>query len=145
MVTFAENVDNIASYIVIFLIELFAAYILWFILKKIIKTTKLYRIAIICLVISLGVGYVASYRMVGYDVTMDYLTRMNDQRIEETGRSITLQEENEHKEILSQTKEFRTYLRNESTKISLYPFILVIFIMLLSARRAVKKLPQKDL
>ncbi len=129
-----------ATYIAIFTFELFAAYVLWFILKKIAKTTKFYRIAVICLIVSLVVGYVASYRYVGYNVTMDYLTRINNQRIEETGQSITLQEEKEYKAILFQDKEYQTLLRNSSIPLSLYPFLLVIVIMLFSARRAINNL-----
>ena len=132
-----------ATYIAIFLFELLAAYILWFVLKKVLKTTKFYRISIIVLIVSLVVGYVASYRYVGYGVTMDYLTTINDQRIEETGRGITLQEENELKEELFQNKEYRKLLINSSIKLSLFPFILVVFIMLDSARRAKKNLSPK--
>ncbi len=141
MVTFAENIDNIANYIVIFLFELFAAYILWFILKKIIKTTKLYRIAIICLIVSAVIGYVASHNIVGYSVTMDYLTIINDQRIEETGRGITLQEENEYKEVLFHNKDFQKLLTTSSIKLSLPPFILVILFMLNSVKKKLKTLP----
>lgn len=130
-----------ATYIVIFLFELLAAYILWFVLKKVLKTTKLYRLAIICLIVSLVVGYAASYRIVGYQVTMDYLTTINDQRIEETGRGITLEEENELKEELFQNKEYRELVTNSSIKLSLFPFILVVFIMLFSARRSIRNLP----
>lgn len=130
-----------ATYIVIFLFELLAAYILWFVLKKVLKTTKLYRLAIICLIVSLVVGYAASYRIVGYQVTMDYLTTINDQRIEETGRGITLEEENELKEELFQNKEYRELITKSSIKLSLFPFILVVFIMLFSARRSIRNLP----
>ena len=131
-----------ATYIAIFLFELLAAYILWFVLKKVLKTTKFYRIAIICLIVSLVVGHVASHNIVSYQVTMGYLTTINDQRIEEIGRGITLQEENEYKEELFQSKEFRTLLRNSAIKPSLFPFILVILIILFSARRAIKNLPE---
>ena len=130
-----------ATYIVIFLFELLTAYILWFVLKKVLKTTKLYRLAIICLIVSLVVGYVASYRIVGYQVTMDYLATINNQRIEETGRGITIEEENELKEELFQNKEYRQIVANSSIKLSLFPFILVVFIMLFSARRSIRKLP----
>ncbi len=53
--------------------------------KKVVKSNKFYRIAVICLIVSSVVGYVVSYRIVGYQATMDYLTKINDQRIEETG------------------------------------------------------------
>jgi len=132
------------TYITIFLFELVSAYILWFILKKMVRSTKFYRIAIICLIVSLVVGYVASYRMVGYQVTMDYLTKINDQRIEETGRGITLQEENAYKEELFYNKDFQKLLTTSSIKISLSPFIFVILIMLFSARRAMKNLSPKE-
>jgi hypothetical protein len=82
-----------------------------------------------------------SYRMVGYQVTMDYLTTINDQRIQETGRGITLQEENELKEALFQSKEYQQLLTNSSIKLSLLPFILVVFIMVFFARRSIRHLP----
>ena len=129
-----------ATYIFIFLAELIPACVLWFVLKKALKITKLYRLAVICLIVSLAVGYVASYRMIGYQVTMDYLTTINNQRIEETGRGITLQEENELKEELFQSREFQQLLTKSSIKLSLFPFILVVFIMSFSARRSIQKL-----
>lgn len=128
-----------ATYITIFLFELLAAYILWFVLKKVLKTTKFYRLACICLIVSLVVGYVVSYRIVGYEVTQDYLERINDQRIEETGRGITLQEENELKEELFQSEEYQKDLIDSSIKRPLFPFILVIIIMLFTARRAIER------
>jgi Na+/H+ antiporter NhaB len=133
-----------ATYITVFLSELLVAYILWFVLRKAPKSAKLYRLTIICLVVSLAVGYTASYRMVGYQVTMEYLTAINHQRIEETGRGITLQEENELKEALFQNKEFRKLLATSSIKLSLFPFILVVFIMLFLAGRGTRDLsPEK--
>jgi hypothetical protein len=131
------------TYIAIFLFELLAAYVLWFVLKKALKITKLYRLAIICLIVSLVVGYVASNRIVGYQVTMDYLTTINNQRIEETGRGITLQEENELKEELFQSKEYQQLLTNSSIKLSLFPFMLVVLIMLFFAGRGIKNLSPK--
>ncbi len=92
----------------------------------------------ICLAISLIVGYIASYRIIGYQVTMDYLTRINNQKIETFGKSITLEEENKHKEELFNSKEFKPYLIKNALKISLPPFILVLIIMLFFAKRTNK-------
>ncbi len=131
-----------STYIVVFLFELLTAYILWFALRKIFKTTKLYRIALVCLVASLAVGYTASYRIVEYQVTMDYLTEINNYKIELTGESITLEEENVYKEELFQREDFKNYITSSSIELSLYPFIVVIFIMLFFARRAIKKLEE---
>ncbi len=89
------------------------------------------------------IGYVASHNIVGYQVTMDYLTKINDQRIEETGRGITLQEENEYKEVLFHNKDFQKLLITAPIKISLPPFIFVILIMLFSVNKANNKLPPK--
>lgn len=126
------------TFLAVFLFELLAAYILWFVLKKVFKITKSYRIAIICLVLSLAVGYMASRNIVGYEVTMDYLTEINNQKIELTGESITLKEEEQLKEELVNNEEFQKLLITEPIKLSLYPFIPVIFLMLFSARRAIK-------
>jgi len=130
-----------ATYITVFLFELLAAYILWFVLKKVLKATKFYRIAIICLIVSLMIGYIASYRIIGYQITLDYLTKINNQKIEETGRGITLQEENAYKKELFNSEEFQKLLINSSIKISLIPFILIIFIMIFFVEKAKKNLP----
>ena len=137
------GIQALAQYITIFFFELISAYVLWLIFKKMFRTTKLYRIAMICLVVSLAVGYIASYRMVGYEVTMGYLTEINNQKIELTGKSITPEEENAYKEALFQRKDFKKILITSSIKISLIPFILVVLIMLFSARRSIKNLPPK--
>lgn len=129
-----------ATYIAVFLLELLIACVLWFVLRRVLKTTRLHRLTVICLVVALAGGYTASYRMVGYQVTTEYLTTINDQRIEETGRGITLQEENELKEALFQSKEFRELLATSSIKLSLLPFILVVFIMLFLTERATRGL-----
>ena len=128
-----------ATYIVIFLFELIPAYVLWFVLKKILNTTKFYRIIIICCVISLVSGYIASYRMIGYEVTMDYLTNINEQEINETGHGITLQEENQYKKELFNDDNYQKFLITSSIKLSLTPFILIIFLMLFSAKKAKDK------
>ncbi len=125
-----------ATYIAIFLFELIPAYILWFVLKKILNTTKFYRIAIICCVISLVIGYIASYRMIGYEVTTDYLTNINEQRINETGRGITLQEQNEYKKELFNDDNYQKLLITSSIKLSLPPFILIIFAMWFFVKKA---------
>jgi len=129
-----------ASYITIFLFEIISAYILWFVLKKILRTTKFYRIAAICLAISLVVGYVFSYRMIGYEVATHYLTKVNNEKIELTGEEITLEEENAYKEKFFHGKEFQKILIIPSIKISLIPFILVMLIMLSSVRKTIKNL-----
>ena len=128
-----------ATYIAIFLFELIPAYVLWFVLKKILNTTKFYRIIIICCVISLVSGYIASYRMIGYEVTMDYLTNINEQEINETGHGITLQEENQYKKELFNDDNYQKFLITSSIKLSLTPFILIIFLMLFSAKKAKDK------
>jgi len=128
-----------ATYITIFLFELISAYILWFILKKILNTNKFYRILVVCLVVSLAIGYIASYNYIGYEVTLDYLTKINDQNIKETGQEITLEEENKYKKELFQTEEFRKYLWSNAIELSLIPFIFTIFTMLFIVERTIKK------
>lgn len=137
------GIQALAQYITIFLVEFISAYVLWRIFKKIFKTTNLYGIAMTCLVVSLAVGYIMSYRMVGYEVTMDYLTEFNNQRIEQTGESITLEEENAYKEYLVQRKDIQKILITSSIKISLIPFILVMLIMLFSVSSVKSSSPSK--
>jgi len=123
------------SYITIFLFEIISAFILWFILKKIFKINKIYVILIVCLIASLIIGYVASYRSIGYNITLEYLTEINNQNITEKDQSITLSEENEYKEELFNNKEFRNIVSTSAIKVSLIPFILVIFIMLFFTKK----------
>ncbi|MCG2700536.1 hypothetical protein L6274_05830 [Candidatus Parcubacteria bacterium] len=85
----------------------------------------------ICLTVSLIVGYIAAYRSVGYIVTSNYLTEINNQKIEETGQNITSSERREYAKKLFQNKEFKNILLTSAIKISLTSFILVILIMLL--------------
>lgn len=125
-----------ATHITIFLFEFISAYILWIILKKILKTNKFYIIVIICLAVSLVIGYIASYRIIGYQVTVDYLTKINNQKVETVGKSITLEEENKYKEELFSSKEFKPYLIKNALKISLPSFILVVIIMLFLVKKA---------
>lgn len=127
-----------ATYITIFLFEFISAYIVWIIFRKVFKVTNLCGVVIACFVFSLAIGYIASYRIVGYEVTMGYLTEINNQRIEQTGESITLEEENAYKEELFQRKDFKETLRNSSIKISLIPFILVVFIMLFFVKKTAR-------
>jgi len=134
---------NMATYITIFLVELISAYTLWFVLKRILRTTKFYRIMAICFVTSLVTGYIASYRYIGYEVTLDYLTKINNQKIELSGEGITLEEQNAHKEDLVNRKEFKQYLAKNAFQLSLLPSILVMLIMLLSVRKAINNLPLK--
>jgi hypothetical protein len=118
------------TYLTIFLIEFISAYILWFVLRKIFKINKLYIIIIISLVLSLAIGYKASCNIVEYRAMMYRLTEINDQKIEETGQGITLQEENEYKQEISRTKEFRKLRIDPCIRISLIPFLFTALIML---------------
>jgi len=133
-----------ATYITIFLFEFISAYILWFVLKKIFRITKFYRIVVICLAISLVTGYVVSYRIIGYQVAMDYLTRINNQKIETFGKGITSEEENKYKEELFNSEEFKPYLIKNAFKISLPPFILAAIIILFLVKKEANKMNKKD-
>ena len=128
-----------STYISIFIFELITAYILWFILKNLLYTNKFFRILIVCLITSFVIGFVASYRIIGYEVTIDYLTEINDQNIKKTGQEITLEEESKYKEELFQTKEFKDYLLNNAIKISLIPFIFTVFTMLFIVEKTTKR------
>ncbi len=113
-----------------FLVEIILALILWFVLKKLLRTANSYAILALCLTIALAAGYVVAYRGIGFQITQDYLERTNKQKIDLTGESITLEEENAHKEELFRTEEFKKALLTSSAKTSLYPFVLVLLTML---------------
>jgi len=128
-----------ASYIAVFLLEFTSLILLWFILRKVFKKTRIYKIALICLLISLIVGFVSSYRTTGYNVTMEYLTEINNQTIETTGKSISQEEENAYKEELFQQDEFKTILITNSIKMSLFPFLGVLLFTIFLGNRTRSK------
>lgn len=127
------------TYISIFLFEFISVYILWFIFRKLLKINK-NIIMVLCLTLSLVTGYIAAYRMIGYEVTIDYLTRMNNQNIETSGKSITIEEENKYKEELFGSEEFKPYLIENALKVSLPPFALVLIVVFFSIRKTNKNI-----
>lgn len=126
------------TYLSIFIFEMLVALILWFFLTKIFKN-RFYSIAIIICIISLIVGYISTYRMIGYDVTLNYLTDINRIEISKTGKSITLEEENNYKKNLFSDKKFKNMLFSHSLKAMSIPSILSIIIIFSIAIKSQKK------
>jgi hypothetical protein len=127
-----------ATYLLIFILEMLVAFISWFILRKIFKN-KFYSIAIIICIISLIVGYISTYRMIGYNVTLNYLTDINRIKISETGKGITPEEENNYKKNLFSDEKFKNTLFSHSLKIMSVPSILLIIIIFSIAIKSKKK------
>ena len=127
-----------ATYLSIFIFEMLVALILWFILIKIFKN-KFYSIAIIICIISLTVGYISAYRMIGYSVMQNYLEDINRIKISETGKSITLEEENNYKNNLSSDEKYKNMLFSLSLKVMSVPSILLIIIIFSIAIKSQKK------
>ncbi len=126
------------TYLSIFIFEMLVALILWFFLIKIFKN-KFYSIAIIICIISLIVGYISTYRMIGYNVTLNYLTDINRIKISETGKGITLEEENNYKKNLFSDEKFKNMLFSHSLKVMSVPSILSIIIIFSIAIKSQKK------
>ncbi|GAI74748.1 unnamed protein product [marine sediment metagenome] len=127
-----------ATYLSIFIFEMLASLILWFFLTKIFKN-KFYLIAIIICIISLFVGYISTYRMIGYDVTRNYLTEINRIKISETGKGITLEEEKYYANNLFSDEKFKSMLFSHSLKVMAIPSILLIIIIFSIAIKSQKK------
>lgn len=127
-----------ATYLSIFIFEMLVALILWFFLIKIFKN-KFYSIAIIICIISLIVGYISTYRVIGYNVTLNYLTDINRIKISETGKGITLEEENNYKKNLFSDEKFKNMLFSHSLKVMSVPSILLIIIIFSIAIKSKKK------
>ena len=127
-----------ATYLTIFILEMLVAFILWFILTKIFKN-KFYSIVIIICIISLMVGYISTYRMIGYSVMQNYLEDINRIKISETGKGITLEEENNYKKNLSSDGKFKNMLFSHSLKAMSVPSILLIIIIFSIATKSQKK------
>lgn len=126
--------QDLAEFIVVFLngfIPFLILYLLWFFLKKKINISNFYKTLIVCfsILLSLTLHYKASFNIVGYQIMQHSLEEINNQKIKETGSSITLQEENELKEKLSQNEGFKRILTTSSFKMSLFPSILSISLM----------------
>lgn len=119
----------------IFIPQIILAYLTWFFLRKKFKATNQYYIAIISCIIPMIFGFVMSYRIIGYTVAINYLTQINNEKIETTGYGITLEEENLYKEELKNNKQFMRFLSVLAVKGSSIPSIITINIMLLIARR----------
>ena len=126
------------TYLSIFIFEMLVALILWFFLIKIFKN-KFYSIAIIICIISLIVGYISTYRMIGYNVTLNYLTDINRIKISETSKGITLEEENNYKKNLFSDEKFKNMLFSHSLKVMSVPSILSIIIIFSIAIKSQKK------
>ena len=128
-----------ATYLAIFIFEMLVALILWFILVKIFKN-KFYSVAIIICIILLVVGYIFASRYVGYNITWNYLTEINNTRIQETGEEITSEEENDYKNNLFSDVNFKNMVFLYSLKLMAVPSILSIVIMLSIAIKSQKML-----
>ena len=126
------------TYLSIFILEMLAAFILWFILTKIFKN-KFYLIAIIICIISLIIGYISTYGIIGYNITLNYLTDVNRTKITETGKGITLEEENNYKKILFSDEKYKSMLFLYSLKTMSVPSALLIIIIFSMAIKSQKK------
>ena len=126
------------TYLSIFIFEMLVALILWFFLIKIFKN-KFYSIAIIICIISLIVGYISAYRMIGYNVTLNYLKDINRIKISETGKGITLEEESNYANNLFSDEKFKSMLFSHSLKVMAVPSILLIIIIFSIAIKSQKK------
>lgn len=124
------------NFILLFLIGLIPAIVLWFLFKIFLKNLNTYKGLFFCCILSLIIIYNASFNIVGYNLTMDYLTKLNNQIIQKTGQGITLQEENNYKEYLFQNKEFQTTMLKSSIVMSFFPFIFSVFSILFLFRRS---------
>jgi len=127
-----------------FLVEVILTFVLWFVLKKLIKAVNPYVILTICLTTALIAGYIVAYRGIGFQITQDYLETINNQKIELTGEGITLEEQNTYKEELFRAGEFKKTRLISSAQTSLYPFVLVLLTMLVFARKTVKNLARLE-
>ena len=127
-----------------FLVEVILTFVLWFVLKKLIKAVNPYVILTICLTTALIAGYIVAYRGIGFQITQDYLETINNQKIELTGEGITLEEQNTYKEELFRAGEFKKARLISSAQTSLYPFVLVLLTMLVFARKTVKNLARLE-
>ena len=125
------------TYLSIFMLEILVAFTLWLILTKIFKN-KFYLIAIIVCIISLTIGYISTYRIIGYNITLNYLTDINRTKITETGKGITLEEENNYKKSLFSDEKYKSMLFLYSLKTMSVPSVLLIIIIFIMAIKSQK-------
>ena len=77
--------------------------------------------------------------MIGYNVTLNYLTDINRIKISETGKGITLEEENNYKKNLFSDEKYKNMLFSHSLKVMSVPSILLIIIIFSIAIKSQKK------
>lgn len=118
----------------VFIIELFFAFALF---KFIMLFSKKYifAFAICACIFGLIFGWIGGYRGTGYAITMATIKNADASLKQEQGRNITRSEENEIKENLFNTPEFKKSLYKTATNYSLVSFLFVLIIMLIIAYR----------
>lgn len=130
--------EILPTYIVVLVFALIPAYILWFVLRKVLRRIDPRAILAICLVVSLTTGYIAAHRIAGYNVTVDYLTNINDQSIQLTGKGLSKDEQDAYKNELSNSGKFKKLVLTSALKMVFVPFVLVLFIMWFSVRKTIR-------
>lgn len=115
--------------------EFLIAIILWFILRKVLKNSRLhvrpfsYIVPIVCFTVSLMVGYVLESRSAGYQVMQKYLETVNENYILLTGKSYTPVDQEIYRQAFSKTEEFKSDVNSRAWGLSLPKSMPILFIM----------------
>jgi len=128
-----------ALLIVVFVVELIVAASIYFFLRKYLSKNSFVALAICASLLGLIAGWIAGYRAAGYEVTMAYLIKTNEQVQQDRGISLTIDEEKNLKNALFAKTEF-TYLLHKNAAITAIPaFLLVLIIMIRRSKKQEKQ------
>lgn len=122
-------------YFLVFIVEIVVAYFCFMGAKRILRSNKYFQIVAVSCLISLVVGYIVASRSISYEITMNYLKFVNQQKISEGSQGLNKQEEEQLKNAFFNKKQFKDMVFSQSLKATLYPFFFVLLIMIIVSRR----------
>ena len=128
-----------AFLIVVFVVELFVASVVYYFLSRLFFKKTFVVLAICASLIGLIAGWTAGYRATGYDVTMAYLMKTNEQLQQERGISLSLEEENNLKKTLFAKREFTNLLHKKAAIHAVPAFLVVLIIMVRRSKKHEKQ------
>jgi hypothetical protein len=128
-----------ALLIVVFVVELFVASAIYYFLRRLFFKKTFVALAICASLIGFTAGWTVGYRATGYDVTMAYLMKTNEQLQQERGTSLSLEEENNLKKILFAKTEFTNLLHKGAAIHAVPAFFAVLIIMVRRSKKHEKQ------
>lgn len=125
------------QYIAIVIMELIVALPAYYILRAVFKRRSVEVIALVCLIIAIGVGWVAGYRLTKDIMTSNYLAQAQRSSIQNTGNRLT--QDNWSRLYKEFNSEHLSEYHVGAAKMALPPAFFVAIILFWLAERHKKK------